>query len=201
MCKRLQGRGGADTRPLSPTSVPTVSQAPCWVLYKYGPHDNLLGRWGYPILQMGILRLSGQMNHPCIMWLKFEAVGGTRNSGKGFQELGCWRDGESQAPGLRGHLPSCTVCGNEILRDPGHLWLLSAASPASQGKLSNCFPVRPTSSWCSNLTSSSLPREPQWVGRGVCGTPGAIGGLECFLLWECWKGSTRWGRPGLGWGI
>lgn len=121
MCKRLQGRGGADTRPLSPTSVRTVSQAPCWVLYKYGPHDNLLGRWGYPILQMGTPRLSGQMNHPCIMWLKFEAVSGTQNSGKGFQELGCWRDGESQAPGLRGHLPSCTVCGNEILRDPGHL--------------------------------------------------------------------------------
>lgn len=35
---------GTDIQPWPPTSAPIMSQASRWVLYKYGPHNNLGGR-------------------------------------------------------------------------------------------------------------------------------------------------------------
>lgn len=73
-----------------------------------------------------------------------------------------WGDRRPRGSGATCHpAPSVAVRSCEILRDPGWLWLLSAASPASQRKLSLCFPGRPAGSWRRDLTSSGLPREPQ----------------------------------------
>lgn len=105
MGKHLQGRGGADARP--PASVPAASQAPCWVLDTHGSHDNLLGSWRGPVLQMGTRRLRGQVTGPGSVRLKFELLGlrtlGKVSRSRGAGETGYlrpWASGATRDPGV-----------------------------------------------------------------------------------------------------
>lgn len=62
------------------------------------------------------------MNCPVACVLRLDLVSGTQNSGKGFQELECWRDGglrawSSESLGILSYLQESEIL--ESLREPG----------------------------------------------------------------------------------
>lgn len=146
-------------------------------------------RWGH--------RLSRQASCPGSMWLSFETVGGTQNSGKSSQELGCRRDGGIL--GLRPLRPLVILLHlqeSEILRDPGAP-LTSQQPPwlPRETCLTASLSDQPVSG-AATSHPAALPREPQWMGVGLREPQELQEALSAFCCGRVGKGQLVVGAQG-----